>query len=179
MICCELGLIGREIIAIDGSKFRASNSRMAYHSEKRLEEKMKHHTEKAEQYRKLLDACDKEEVEQPKYTKEEWNQKLDQINNRIAKLQVMKEEVLQNGTIYDTDKDSRMMKTNNNGIDICHNVQIAVDNKNHLVVAVDVTSQPIDKEQLHHMATTDEYGKEAFRYEEEKGGYICPVGALF
>lgn len=100
----------------------------------------------------FLDSCDKEETEQPKYTKEELNEKSDKVNNRIAELQAMKEEVAQNGTIYDTDKDSRMMKTNNNGMDICHNVQITVDNKNHLVVAVDVMSQPIDKEQLHNMA---------------------------
>ncbi len=225
MICCELGLIGKEIIAIDGSKFRASNSRLAYHSEKKIDEKIKHHTEKAEQYMRLLDSCDKEESEQPKYTRDELNEKIDKINKRLDELQVMKEEVKKSGTIYETDKDSRMMKTNNNGMDICHNVQIAVDNKNHLVVAVDVTSQPIDKEQLHnialqakqeievesitaiadkgyysalqfskcaedniypivskashaHMAATEEYGKEAFRYDEEKGGYICPAGVL-
>ncbi len=44
-----------------------------------------------------------------------------------------------------------MMRTNN-GVDICHNVQIAVDDKNHLVVAVDVTSDPVDKEQFHNIA---------------------------
>jgi len=64
----------------------------------------------------------------------------------------LREEVKKNGTIYETDPDSRMMKTNNHGADICHNVQIAVDDKNHLVVAVDVTSQVVDKEQLHNMA---------------------------
>jgi hypothetical protein len=46
-----------------------------------------------------------------------------------------------------------MMKTNNHGADICHNVQIAVDDKNHLVVAVDVTSEPVDKEQLHNISS--------------------------
>lgn len=36
MICDELGLIGKEIVAVDGSKFRANNGRKAYHTEKRL-----------------------------------------------------------------------------------------------------------------------------------------------
>jgi transposase len=36
MICDELGLIGKEMVAVDGSKFRASNSRLAYHSEKKI-----------------------------------------------------------------------------------------------------------------------------------------------
>ena len=39
-----------------------------------------------------------------------------------------------------TDPDARLMKANNNGTDIAHNIQIAVDSKNHLVAAIDVTS---------------------------------------
>jgi transposase len=153
MICCELGLVGKEIVAVDGSKFRASNGRLAYHTEKKLDEKIKHHTKVAEQYMKLLDACDKEETEQPKLSKEQIAEKIDKINKRLGELSALREEVKQNGTKYDTDPDSRMMKTNNHGVDICHNVQIAVDDKNHLVVAVDVTSQAVDKEQLHNIAS--------------------------
>jgi len=40
----------------------------------------------------------------------------------------------------------------NNGTDISHNVQISVDSKKHLVVAVDVTSSPADQGQLYNMA---------------------------
>jgi len=153
MICCELGLIGKEIVAVDGSKFRASNGRLSYHSEKKLNEKIKHHTKEAEQYMNLLDTCDNEETEPPKLSKEQIVEKIAKINKRLGELTVSREEVRQSGTIYDTDPDSRMMKTNNHGVDICHNVQIAVDDKNHLVVAVDVTSQAVDKEQLHNIAS--------------------------
>lgn len=153
LLCCELGLIGKEIVAVDGSKFRASNSRLSYHTEKKLDEKIKHHTKTAEQYIKLLDACDGEEKEQPKYTREELTDKIDKINKRLNELNVLKVKVVESGTIYETDKDSKMMKTNNHGVDICHNVQIAVDDKNHLVVAVDVTSEAIDKEQLHNISS--------------------------
>jgi transposase len=129
MICCELGLIGKEIVAIDGSKLRASNSRLKYHSEKKIEEKIKHHTAKTEMYMALLDACDREENRQPKLTRKEVIEKLDRINTRMVELSVLKEKITRNGTIYETDPDSRMMKTNNNGCDICHNVQIAVDGR--------------------------------------------------
>ncbi|MBQ3145761.1 MAG: transposase [Clostridia bacterium] len=44
------------------------------------------------------------------------------------------------------------MKTSNNGTDISHNVQISVDNKADLVVAIDVTSNPADQGQLSNMA---------------------------
>lgn len=64
----------------------------------------------------------------------------------------LKEYVKDNGSIYLTDPDSRMMQANNNGVDICHNIQIAADEKSHLVVAVDVTSDPFDKKQFHNIA---------------------------
>jgi len=153
MICSELGLIGKEIVAIDGSKFRASNSRIKYHSEKKVDEKIRHHTEKAEHYMSLLDSCDKEESNHPKLSKDEIIAKIDKANNRLIELSLLKEEVKQNGTIYETDPDARMMKVNNKGADICHNVQIAVDSKNHMIVAVDVTSEPVDKEQLYNVAS--------------------------
>lgn len=47
---------------------------------------------------------------------------------------------------------TRFMKMNNGGCSSCHNVQIAVDSKAHIVIAVDVTSEAGDKEQLYHMS---------------------------
>lgn len=153
LICSELGLIGKEIVAVDGSKFRACNSRMAYHSKAKIEKKLEHHTKMADQYMKLLDTCDEDEAESAGITREELLAKIDRVNKRIVELSILKEEVIQNGTQYDTDPDSRMMKSNNHGADICHNVQIAVDDTNHFVVAVDVTSQPVGKEQLYNIAS--------------------------
>lgn len=73
----------------------------------------------------------------------------------------MRDIVVENGNICETDTESRMMRTANSGADICHNVQIAVDSKNHIVVAVDVTSQPIDKEQLYNMSSQAKANMEA------------------
>jgi transposase len=165
MICDELGLIGKEMVAVDGSKFRASNSRLAYHSEKKLDKKIEHYNKMAEQYLALLDNCDNEErsIEGIKLNRAEIEAKIDSINKRLAELDALREYVKEKGTIYATDPDSRMMKTNNNGYDICHNVQIAVDDKNHLAVAVDVTSDPVDKEQLHNISTSK--GRTGSRYD--------------
>ena len=41
------------------------------------------------------------------------------------------------------------MKVKNSGRDVSHNVQIAVETKNKLVVVADVTSEAVDREQLH------------------------------
>ena len=153
MICSELGLIGKEIVAVDGSKFRASNSRLRYHTEKKVDKKIEYHSQCAEQYMTLLDVCDSEELDNPKYTKSELIDKIDKINARIVELSELKDDIKEKGTIYETDPDARMMHTNNYGADICHNVQIAVDDKHHMVVAIDVTSQPVDKEQLYNLAS--------------------------
>ena len=61
MLCDELGLIGKEIIAVDGSKFRANNGRKAYHTEKKLQKTIEYYTEAAEKYMSLLDNCDSED----------------------------------------------------------------------------------------------------------------------
>lgn len=98
----------------------------------------------------LLDEYDEQEADcvTPKFIRLEIGKKIEGINKRLSELGELEAAVKRDGTIYETDPDSRMMQTNNKGCDICHNVQIAVDDKNHLAVAADVTSEPIDKEQL-------------------------------
>jgi len=143
---------------------------------------IEHYNKIAEQYLLLLDQCDNDEINNTgiNLSREEIESKIEGINKRLAELEVIKEYVKENGSIYVTDPDSRMMKTNNNGVDICHNVQIVADDKNHLVVAVDVTSDPVDKEQFHRMAlqAKEEMGAEKakeYRLNEFKGKTFCII----
>ena len=55
------------------------------------------------------------------------------------------------GQISDTDPDSRSMKTRGTGI-VGYNVQTAVEPKNHLIVAHEVTNVGTDRDQLSSMA---------------------------
>lgn len=96
MICDQLGMIGKEIVAVDGSKFRACNSRDAYYSEKKIDRKLAHYNKAASEYLKLLDACDREESDSPKFTKDELVEKLDKINTRISELTIMRDIVVEN-----------------------------------------------------------------------------------
>ena len=155
MICAELGLISREVVAVDGSKFRACNSRTRYHSKGKLAEKMKYYTEAAEKYMNLLDQSDDEDAgsSQVRLSRQELLEKLDKIQKRISTLEEISERVAEEGTIYLTDPDARLMRTHNGGGDISHNVQIAVEAANHFVVAVDVTSDAVDYAQIHNIAS--------------------------
>jgi len=155
MICDELNLISKEIVAVDGSKFRACNGRMRYHSKGKIAEKLLHYKEAAEKYMNLLEQSDCEEDETPpsKYSRKELKEKLEKIQKRVSELEVIGEKVEAEGTIYLTDPDARLMRTHNGGGDISHNVQTAVENKNHFVVAVDVTSEAVDYAQLYNIAS--------------------------
>ena len=102
---------------------------------------------------KLLDEEDSKETDNKVTTnKEEIQRKIQKAKQRIEELEELKKDVEKNGEKSITDPDSRHMKANNNGTDIAHNVQISVDNKEHLVVAIDVTSSAADQGQLYTMA---------------------------
>lgn len=50
-----------------------------------------------------------------------------------------------------TDPDSRLMMANGK-LDVCYNIQTAVDSKNKLIADFEVTSEAVDKNQLTPMA---------------------------
>lgn len=171
MICDMLGLIGKEMSAVDGSKFRASNSRRRNLTKNKVKKMIKHHEESVREYLELLEENDKEIKEQTlkTKTKEELQEKLNEAQKRIGELLETAEEIEKNGNISLTDKDSKHMSVSNNGTDISHNVQVAVDSKHHLVVAVDVTSSPVDHGQLYNMSAlaAKEFGIELKEIKEE------------
>jgi len=151
MLCNELGLYGKEVIAVDGSKFRANNSRRKNYTKNKVTKMLKYYEETANKYIELLSENDQTDEELVGYTKEEIARKLEAAQRRIEELTEMAAEIEKNGEISITDPDAKHMGVSNNGTDIAHNVQIAVDSKNHLVVAVDVVSTPADQNQLHNM----------------------------
>ncbi len=152
MFCEELNLIGKEIVAIDGSKFRASNSRRKNFTEKKVEKMLTHYETAAKKYIELLESSDGSEEDDGKVDVNQIEEKLLRAKKRIDELHQLQKEVKENGEVSITDPDARHMSVSNNGTDIAHNVQVAVDSKNHLVVAVDVTSNAADNGQLYLMA---------------------------
>ena len=60
-LCVNLGLYGKELIAIDGSKFKAVNSTKRSFTEKQIQKKIKGIEEKIDEYLKELDKNDDDE----------------------------------------------------------------------------------------------------------------------
>jgi transposase len=173
LFCIELNLIGKETVAIDGSKFRACNSRHKSFTKRKVEKMLKHYEDSAKEYLELLETSDKNEEQETKLNLQDIETKLQNAKKRIEELNLLQKEIELKGEISITDPDARHMSVSNNGTDIAHNVQIAVDSKYHLVVAIDVTSNAADNGQLYPMAeqVKKELGVDTITAVADKGYY--------
>src|SRR5438876_6772863 len=153
MLCKRLELFGSELVAIDGSKFKAVNSKKRNYNEKKLRRALKDIETKIDQYTQELDEEDAKELEQSKPTTEELKEKISQIKERQQKYERIIEQLLTSGQsqISLTDPDNRLMPVGQ-GVEVCYNVQSAVDEKHKLIVVADVTNEVTDQAQLSVMA---------------------------
>ena len=153
-LCVELDLYGKELIAIDGSKFKAVNSKDRNFTKGKLEDRLKKIDKKLEEYFKELDENDKNEdaVEKEKST-EEINKIIKDLNERKITYQGYADELEETGETQKslTDSESRLMLANGK-MDVCYNVQTAIDAKNKLIAGFEVTNNPNDKNLLTPMA---------------------------
>jgi len=166
-LCKEWELYGKQVVAVDGSKFRASNSKRNNFNENKIQRQLKYIDEKINTYLQELDANDKDEVHIHVPSSEEIKQRIDELNQRKTKYTAMQERMAITGEteISTTDPDARLMKANNNGIDVSYNVQTVVDQKHKLVVDTEVINNPADQGQLHNMVSK---AQEIFELEEIK-----------
>ena len=153
-LCRSLDLFGAELVAVDGSKFKAVNSRARNLNEKTLAERLKRVEERIAQYLK--------EVEENDRVDEQRNDKsVEKLSEKIGKLEEKRQEYLRiqsqmretgQKEVSLTDPDSRLMRVDSQKLDVCYNVESAVDSKEHLVVDYDVTNISDDHNQLARMA---------------------------
>jgi len=141
-VCVELGLYTRELVAIDGSKFRAANSKDNNITVSKLEDRLKRIEKNITEYLEELDRNDQNEVDTKELTKEELQQKIEVLRQRQEKYNEYIKEMKESNETQKSfvDPESRLMKTHNGGFDVCYNVQTAVDAGSHMVVDFDVTN---------------------------------------
>jgi len=174
-LCDEWDLFGKELVAIDGSKFRAYNSKRNNFNEKKLERHIKYLDEKIDEYMKELDESDKNESIDRKPSANEVNKRLQELKERKEKYENMKKTLKESGEneISTTDPDARLMCNNNNNVDVSYNVQTTVDAKNKLIVDFKVTQKPNDLGDLDNMALRAKklFGGKEFEALADKGYY--------
>jgi transposase len=165
-VCRELDLFSKSLVAIDGSKFKAVNSRdrnFTRHSVKRRMQRLEAHINR---YLRKLDTVDEEEPEIREMTSKELKRKIASMEKRMDELTRIKAavEAQPDKQISLTDPDSRSMAKAGGGSIVGYNVQMAVDSKHHLIPAHEVTNVTSDRSQLSSMA---EQAKEALDGESQ------------
>lgn len=154
LLARELELFGGKLVAIDGSKFRAQNARKKNFTKKKLDKFLKEIDGKIESYLAELDETDEREAGVNCPSAEELKEKIDLLKKRKNNYQEIKQTMEKSGAteVSLTDKDARSMM-NAQRVEVCYNVQTTVDEKNKLIVDVEVVNDASDQAQLHTMAT--------------------------
>lgn len=154
IMCKKMDLFGKELVAIDGSKFKAVNGKAKCYTKGFLKSEIKEIEEKIEKYLKEIETIDTEERKHRKIDKKKLESSINQIREKREEVEQMLKRI-ESGEIEQiskTDKDSRMMKQPGGGYEVSYNGQISVDSKHHLIIDIDVTNEGNDLKQLSNMA---------------------------
>jgi len=142
----DAGLLGKTTIALDGSKFKAVNSKKNNYNQKKIDKHQQFIADKTEKYLQQLDELDKQEQtggkEELQIKKEKITEGLAKLKERTIKYDTLQEQL--NNTddkqISTTDADSRSIIIVKNIVEVAYNTQNAVDDKHNLIVHTQATN---------------------------------------
>lgn len=129
--CLELDLFGRTTIAIDGSKFRAQNSKKNNYNLKKINQHLHFIAQQKQDYLNTLDVNDREE------------EALEKLDLREQKYLQLKNSLEESGDtqISTVDEDARALPLKMSIVEVAYNLQSAVDDKHNLIVDFDITNK--------------------------------------
>jgi transposase len=147
LLCRRLDLFGRELVAVDGTRLKAVNSRKRNFTRQKLAGWISHADERIEEYLARLDLADRAEAEA-----EGAARRAAALEAKIAKMRERRE--LHSAMLADlvasgesqlslTDPDARGMATHPK-VGVGYNAQVAVDARHKLIVEQYVTNSGSD-----------------------------------
>src|SRR6204780_3251808 len=155
VLCRQLGLFTRAVVAIDGSKFKAVNNRDKNYTVAKVTGRMEQVDASIARYLRALDQADREESDIAEAKSGRLREKIAGLRRQMRALKVMEQTVQDapDQQVSLSDPDARSMATSGKGTaTVGYNVQTAVDAEHHLIVAHEVTNQGYDRHQLTPMA---------------------------
>ena len=159
--------LGRKVVAIDGTKFRAVNSKKNNFNQKKIDRQLTYIDEKISQYILDLDEGDLSEAEQA-----EIQQKINHHIKHKRKYKLIEKQLQQSGEdqLSTTDPDARSMIIHGQIVEVAYNVQTVVDNKHNLIVEYEPTNVN-DRKALHGLAVKAKnvFGKKKITTLADKG----------
>lgn len=141
-VCLKLNLYQRELLAIDGSKFRAQNSKNNCYNKVVLEKKLANIENHISDYLNHLDKEDKNEIIREETSTEKIRKAIQELTERKEKYVGYLNELEKSGEkqILTTDPDARRMHSKD-GFHCSYNVQTAVDGGSHLIAGYSVDNK--------------------------------------
>jgi len=171
-LCDSLDLYSKDLISIDGSKFKAVNAKDRNFTFSKLDDRIRRIDEHISEYLSALEDNDKEETEDSVFSKEEIEKKIQKLKDRKEIYDSYLKEMLENSETQKslTDPEARLMKFNGK-FDVGYNVQTAVDSGKKLIADFVLTNQPNDSGLLFEVAedTRKLLGMETIETVADKG----------
>ena len=145
LLCKQLDLFGRELLAVDGTRIKAVNNKDRNFTRASLAEFIRLADKKLDDYLQRLDHSDATEQSAGGARVANLAEKIAAVRGRRERCQEMLAELDRTGEsqISLTDPDSRAMAAHTR-VAVGYNVQIAVDTKHKLIVEQQVTNQVLD-----------------------------------
>ena len=161
--CRAQSLMGGAIAAIDGTKIAAVASRKKVVTPKALEERLKAVEDKIRNHLEAMDAADQIEEAEEGEARVDVKAALAALEQQKKAIQRQAEELKEQGLSQrvDGEEEARLMRAAPQGHKVAYNAQIAVDAKNKLIAAFDLTNEGNDERQLYPMAIAAKQALEA------------------
>lgn len=179
----QLGLIGGEMVAIDGSFFHGDASKASIFTRKRLGEQIARLDQEIEAYGKSVEDNDRSEAKKDRVDGPghggggdggDIGAKVATLMAKRSRAQADLDRLEENGEtqLSLTDPDARLLVKSGQGI-AGYNVQVAVDDKHKLIVASEVVNDSSDVGQLHAVAKAakDAFGAMTLQALADEGYY--------
>lgn len=155
VLCRDLKLFSQALIAIDGSKFKAVNTRDKNFTKGKIDKRQQQIEESIQRYLAALDTADRTQSGELEAQTTRLQEKIALLRKQMHALDEVKQQIKEqpDKQLSTTDPDARSMATSGRGSGmVAYNVQVAVDAKHHLIVAHEVTNQGHDRSALASMA---------------------------
>lgn len=155
MLCKKLDMFTDAFVAIDGSKFKAVNSRDRNFSKAKMKRRLEQIDASIERYLAQIVSADRQESEVATAKIERLEDKITKLKENMVELKKLEVRMLEapDQQLSLTDPDARSMATSASGSGMVgYNVQTVVDVKHHLIQAHEVTNVGNDRTQLANMS---------------------------
>lgn len=152
VFCKQAGLVSGQLVAIDGSKFKAAASKDQAFTRKQLEKQLAKLDQKIDRYLAQLAAS--EQGDDADLNRDKVSEALAYLEAHKAELQDELKTLADEGKtqLCRTEPDAKLMKSGREGMVVGYNAQNAVDEKHQMIVHHDLTQAGSDNQQLKPLA---------------------------